>query len=300
MRLPCPPRPPLPDDQLAERQVPLRYEDLSQDGRLLVGTLGPLYGSVVWGSLLARGPVAAAAREQGVVPILTRLTLEGEGGPFSPANPLRVAGGYDLAHSVDERGEVARVHLRIWAEVRGPTGHAYDQHGAPGAEIGAGRVFAEHVFTRLFAPPAERRVVRLDLPGLPGVPPTRCEPLAPPAMLEAPAGAEALDEPGVEPSLALFSLGHTDSNQHVNSLVYPKMFEEMALQRLRRLGLPTALLVRHADCLYRKPFFAGEAAEVRMQVFRAGEGFGVVGAFLPEGSGPGGRPSVALRLLLTP
>jgi hypothetical protein len=296
MRLPTPPWPELPPAQQALHPVPLRYEDLAQDGRLMVSTLGPLYGAVAWRELLQKAPVSSAAREQGVVPILTRLVLDGGGGPFSPSLPLDVRAGYELSHSLDERGEVARLHLEIWAEARGPRGHAYDLLAEPGPEQHAGSVYTEHVFTRLFAPPAERKVLRLDLPGLPPIPPRRIEPLSPGAVLSLPEGAEPLDLPDIDRPLALFSLGHTDSNQHVNSLVYPRIFEDAALRKLRSCGVNTALLVRHADCIFRKPFFAGEAAWIRLQVFSLGESFGAVGAFLPESEGPEGRPSVLVRL----
>lgn len=296
MRLPTPPWPSLPPAQQTRHPVPLRYEDLSQDGRLMVATLGPLYGAVAWKEMLQHAPMAAVAREQGVVPILTRLVLDGGVGPFSPALPLEVEAGYALAHSLDERGELARLHLEIWADARGPRGHAHDLIAAPGPEQQAGRVYAEHVFTRLFAPPGERKVLRLDLPDLPPVPPRRIEPVSAEVMLSLPEDAEPLDGPTVDPILALFSLGHTDSNQHVNSLVYPRLFEDAALRKLRSCGVTTALLTRHADCLYRKPFFAGEAAWVKLQVFAQGDSFGAVGAFFPEKEGPEGRPGVLVRL----
>ena len=113
-----------------------------------------------------------------------------------------------------------------------------------------------------------------------------------------PPGAEPLGEDLLDPVPLQFSLGHTDSNQHVNSLVYPRLFEEAALRRLAGHGVDLRLLVRHADCIFRKPFFAGERALIRLQAFRLGDLFGAVGVFLPEAEGPTGRPSVALRLSL--
>ncbi|MCU0653928.1 MAG: hypothetical protein MUF64_01105 [Polyangiaceae bacterium] len=300
MRLPLPPWPALPAAQQATLPVPLRYEDLAQDGRLLVSTLGPLYGAVAWRELLQKSPVAETAQGQGLVPILTRLVLDGGAGPFSPARPLDVTAGYQLAHSCDAQDQVARIHLQIWAEARGRSGHAYDLLASPGPELLAGRVYAEHVFTRLFAPATERKVLRLDLPGFPPVPPERIDPATADQLLALPEGAEPLGDDHLDPSPVLFSLGHTDSNQHVNSLVYPRLFEESVLRKLHTSGEGHQLLVRYADCMYRKPFFAGEAARVRLRAFRLGAERGAVGVFLPESEGPQGRPSVIVRMLLAP
>lgn len=297
MYVPTPAQPALPDDQRREDDVPLRFEDIAQDGRLMVGALGPLYGAVAWKGLIDQGPMAEAARAQGMLPILTRLVMTGGGGPFRPDRPLRVAGAYDLAHSVDEAGEVARLHLRIWARARGLTGHAYDLLAASGDEQEAGHVYAEHVFTRPFAAPHERRVRSLDLPGLPPLPDTRHEPVAGRDLLGVPPDAIRLG-PDCETTFH-FSLGHTDSNQHVNSLVYPRLFEEAALRQLHAVGRPVDRLVRHADCFYRKPFFAGDEALVSLSLWAVSAGTLVTGTFhaaphgivLPE-------PNVYVRMML--
>src|SRR5258705_9749410 len=108
--------------------------------------------------------------------------------------------------------------------------------------IEVGRCYVEHVFPKLFAPKAERKVLRLDVPGAPAVPATRHVWVPPAALLELPEGATALDaELVADPAPAAFGLMHSDSNQHVNSLVYPRLFEDAALRRLAVHGVPTAL-----------------------------------------------------------
>ena len=62
----------------------------------------------------------------------------------------------------------------------------------------------------------------------------------------------------MDPTPLPLGLAHTDANQHVNSLVYPRLFEEAVLRRLATLGKPTALLTRRAEVAFRKPAFAGE------------------------------------------
>ena len=69
---------------------------------------------------------------------------------------------------------------------------------------------------------------------------------------------------------------HTDGNQHVNSLVYPRIFEELAL---RRHGDPK-ILARAIELRWRKPFFAGDRATVALSI----EGDSAVGTFAPAAS----------------
>jgi hypothetical protein len=65
-----------------------------------------------------------------------------------------------------------------------------------------------------------------------------------------------------------FGLDHTDSNQHVNSLVYPRLFAEAALRRLAELERPRRLLIRALDIAYRKPSFAGDRVRIHTRLFR--------------------------------
>src|SRR5205823_12900006 len=48
-------------------------------------------------------------------------------------------------------------------------------------------------------------------------------------------GARALDEVAPDDFAETFGLVHTDSNHHVNSLVYIRLFEEAALRRFGKL-----------------------------------------------------------------
>ena len=68
---------------------------------------------------------------------------------------------------------------------------------------------------------------------LPEVPPVRWPWQAPATLLDLPAGATALDGALTPDDTAtVFGLDHTDSNQHVNSLVYPRLLVEATLRRL--------------------------------------------------------------------
>jgi hypothetical protein len=84
----------------------------------------------------------------------------------------------------------------------------------------------------------------------------------------------------------------------VNSLVYPRMFEEAALRRLAARGRPTAVLGRAVEIAYRKPCFAGQRMRIWLRAYvRRGE-HGAVGTFVPEGE-PAARPHAVLRLELS-
>src|SRR5579859_289116 len=235
--------PPAPDvPERAEGDSPLRYEDVSQDGRVMLLALPHTIGDVIWRKILAHHPLAKSGRE-GIVSILTRMIIdcsvgsasECGAGPIGVGKPLRADGRFQLAHTTDANETVDRLMLNMWCTAWAPRGRTF---GPPppgaGEPIAVGRVFAEHVLTRLFAPPAERKV--LTLPS--GIPPVRWQWRDHAAVLALPEGAAWLDEEFVaDPAEMVFGLTHTDSNQHVNSLVYPRLFQEAALRRLAHKGL---------------------------------------------------------------
>lgn len=298
--LPFPDLPALPPDQRSVASMALRYSDVTQDGRLSVLAVPHGTGPAIWGTLLADRPVSDAIAAQGVIPILSRQIVEGGEGPISVASPVELRGAYQLAHTVDAAGAVDRIVMSFWLDVHAPRGRT---SGPPpdgaGEPLRAGRCFVEHVFTRLFAPPEQRKVQRLDFPGVPPVPPDRYEWRPPEALLALPPGAEPL-EPELRPDAAriAFGLDHSDSNQHVNSQVYPGLFIDAALRRLAELGRPTALLCRRIEIAYRKPCFAGDRVRVTLRAFTLGDAHGAALALVPDGAE--GRPYATAQLLLAP
>jgi len=302
-----PEQPEVPAEQRVRGQSSLSYEDVSQDGRLMLLALPQAIGHVIWQKLMAPHPLTRAAQSTGIVPLLTRYVIEGGEGPVSVRALLEVSGRYQLAHTVGPDGEVARLVLAMWADVSAPIGRTY---GPPppraGELVRVGRVFAEHVLTRPFAPQGARKVVRLEVEGIPPVPPDRLEWRPPEAVLELPPGGRALDEePVLDSARVVFGLGHTDSNQHVNSLVYPRLFQDAALRRLAAHGRPTDLLATRLEVAYRKPSFAGGRAAIALRAFEVGERsgaatgtgrtVGATGAFVEEGS-PAGRPLCTVQM----
>jgi hypothetical protein len=301
-----PDEPELPASHRASAPVSLRYEDVSQDGRLMLEMLPTALGDVVWKHLFVQHPMTRAARKTGIVPILSRVVLEGGDGPISIAGPVEGHGAYALSHTVDERGEVERILLGMWCRVTGVVGRTYGSRPPnAGSPITLGRVYAEHVLTRPFAPPEQRRVVRVEAEGVPAVPEAQREWTPPESVLALPEGATPLDDAlVVDPAPVVFGLDHTDSNQHVNSLVYPRLFVEATLRRLAMLGRPTQLIARFAEIAYRKPSFAGDRLRIALRAFewdgRAGAVLALVTPEEAEGDLSRARPRCVARMLLAP
>jgi hypothetical protein len=294
-----PAEPEVPPEQRGVAEGRVRYEDIAQDGRLTLLALPHSYGLAVWQALLVDHPMTRPLQRDGVMPILTKLVLEGGEGPLSVRKPIEMHGCYQLGHTVDESAMPDRILLDMWTRLYAPRSRTV---GPPppgaGERILVGRCFAEHVFTRLFAPPESRKVLRLEVPGADPVPRTPRPWRAPDSFLQLPRGAVPLDEELVpDDAEVVFGVAHTDSNQHVNSLVYPRLFEDAAVRRLAARGVTAPLLGRRVEVGYRKPCFAGERLRLLVRSFRLGGGYGAVGTFQAPGAA---RPHVTLRLLLEP
>ena len=132
---PFPALPEVPAAQRAAGTGHLRYEDICQDGRVLVAALPHAIGLTLWQGLLDRHPLARAAATTGVVPVLTRLVIEGTDASVSVRRPFSAEGGYRLAHTADAAGAVDRLLLETWVALAAPLGRT---HGPP--PPGAGTV----------------------------------------------------------------------------------------------------------------------------------------------------------------
>ncbi len=290
-----PPLPPArgPGQDGGRAEIAPRYEDIAQDGRLQLTALMPGLGAAIWQGLLAKIPAIATFRAQGILPILRRLVAVGEDRPVSANVPVRYEGSFRFAR--EQGGD--RLFANMWLEARAPiasTLGADPPADAPYALVG--RVFAEHVITRPFAPPAERRVTRLDAPGIPPIPEDEHPFETAEALV---AGSDGAASPLEGAGDVVFGTMHTDSNQHVNSLVYPRFFEEAAVRRLvedARVPAAHQLLARAIELRWRRPFFTGERAHIAMRILDAAEGsgwkVGAVGAF----HGGGAKPSSTVKM----
>lgn len=275
--------PPFPDaapDGAGAGKVAVRYEDVAQDGRVMVETLATSVNEALWRVALRGHPLEEHAFAKGTLAILSRIVAEGGEGPFSVDGPFDAECRFVLARGDDPRGGGPRLYLNGWVDTFAPIGRTHFPAGPrEGERALVGRVFSEHVFTRPFAPPAERKVSRFEVPGLPAVPAVVHAPPPPARLLELPAGATPLGDFAVDEAPIAFGLRHTDSNQHVNSLVYPQLFEDAALRRLASLAEDTRVLMRSLEIAYRKPCFAGQTARVALGLYREGARLGAYGGF---------------------
>ncbi len=264
---------------------PVRYEDIAQDGRIQLLPLTTSLGTV-WNTSLLQHPLVPWCTQEAVLPILTRLVVTGAGGPFAIDAKLEVQGAFTLARVADAAGATSKLLMVIETALFAPKGRTnFPPPDDAGARDAAGTVLAEHVFTRPFASSREERRV-LSLPDF-GGPPMEAWPWAEPKeLLQLPPGARALDALSPDEAPLVFGLSHTDSNQHVNSLVYPRLFEEAAVRRFAKLGRPADLLARELDVRFRKPSFAGDRLTLLLQAYETGDGLGALGAFVEPGGGP--------------
>ena len=113
---------------------------------------------------------------------------------------------------------------------------------------------------------------------------------------ELPPGARWLDELAADPTDYAFTLDQTDSNQHVNSLVYVRLFLDAINRRLLATGRSMRLRSRAVDIAYRKPCFAGDKVRARVRLFEHEGNVGAAG--LIEGSD--GKPRCYVRIQLGP
>ena len=280
----APKEPEVAPEQVSEANFVLRYEDITQEGRLKLASIPNAFSDAIWRTLISSNPMYRSCFEQGILPILSRFVLGGEPTSVSPQRPLQVKARYQLARAVAPTGETERLLLNFWATLWGQPGHPLSPVPESDTFVLVGSAFGEHIFTRPFASKEERKV--LSLAGVEGAPsePAVIQPWSPPhALLQLPEGAVLIDSLLVpDESPTVFGMMHTDGNQHVNSLVYPKLFEEALLRRLSALGKPTEVLAKLLDVRYRKPCFAGERLRVWSQLFTYEGSLGAVGVLLPE------------------
>jgi len=325
--------------------VALRFEDVTQDGRLVLEALPNALGTTVWRRMLTHDPFTRHCFENGIVPILTRFRLQGTPGPFSAHVQLEAQATSRIAIAVrpghaeayglgrhpaqayglgsrpaqdsclgprpqtgaEDAQSDARIVLDVWAELHASIGRTYGATPRDGERALAGRVFAEHTFTRLLAPPGQRRVSPLDVPGASAIGETRPPSPAPESIASMPAGAVPLESAlRLDPVPIAFGLVHTDSNMHVNSLAYLRVFEEAALRRFAELGRGSSLLARQIDIAYRKPCSAGQTMRVALQAFEHEGTLGVRAVLVERIDGPGeqtltgGRPHTFVQMTFEP
>jgi hypothetical protein len=300
MLFPAPPAPAFPPEHATTSPLYPRYEDCTQDGRLNTLAIPPALATL-WNRRNDGNVTEHQARERGLMPLLTRLTVTSLDQPIRVTRSFEANCGFQVAHDRDASGAVSRLFMNVWCEVRGRP-HVPAAQRVPGGGrdlVLAGQAFAEHTYTRPFAPPDQRRVTSFaGLDGVPAVPEPRYHQPAPASAGEAPEGASWLDELTADPVDTRFLLDHTDANQHVNSLVYVRLYLEAMGRRLAAAGQPDKLRSRGFDIAYRKPSFVGERVRAHIRLFAVGNLIG--GAGFLAAAGEEARPRCYVRTLYGP
>jgi len=300
MPFPAPTAPVFPPGQSTTSERHLRYEDCTQDGRLIAVAVPPALAAL-WQTVLAQHPGARSASVAGVVPLMTRLTVSSVDQAIRVQRPVETVSGFELAHDRDAAGAVSKLFLNVWADVKAIPGRAGRGAPRPASRdlVIAGRAFAEHVFTRPFAPVDQRRVVSLaGVDGYPDLPATRYAQPAPGSAGEAPDGAAWLDELTPDAVDIVFTLDQTDANQHVNSQVYVRHFLAAVQRQLAAGGHPANIRSKAFDIAYRKPSFVGERVRAFVRLFALGDHLG--GAGFIAGPGEEAKPRCYVRALFGP
>lgn len=281
----------------ARASIHLRYEDLTQGGQLKITSLLEVTGRTGFAHLWVHHPLIATMN-QGILPILTRLVMQTEAEPTLLGAVLEADGGMELSREQSAGGEVQALFVNMFADLYGPRGRSFGpQPEGAGERVRLGRVFAEHTFTKPFAPAGQRKVLAFEVPGQPALPEATHTRKSITALL-APEPGDAWLDGDFQPDAApwVFGMVHTDHNQHVNSLVYASLFEDSALRRLSEHGLDTRLQAASIELVYRKPCFAGERVLCHLRAFESGGLPGAVGYVTAPGTPPE-RAHCALRLL---
>lgn len=295
-----PPTHPISARHTTKAELTLRYEDITQDGRLRLTTMPECLARTVWGKLIGPSKLFGQLTAQGIAPLLTRLVIEGGDGPISVAHPLQAIGRFRFAHSLDDDAEVQRIVLNMWGELNGPRASVRDpQPEGRGETINVGRIFAEHTLSRPFAAKGERKVRRLDgITGISPYPKANYLGESPRGLLALPRGSEALEPLTADPQPVVFGVDDTDSNQHVNSLAYPGVFRAAALRRFAQAGQSPKLMLRTLEIGFRKPSFAGESLHVHVRQFRYRSRVGAICTLGAED--PDQSPRCIARMYFTP
>lgn len=251
---------------------------------------------------------------RGIAPITLAVELAAGGAPIALGRPLEQRyeitlrraqlpptrpGAAGAAGAPRERLLLdQRIALHGFRRSGGATDLGYDDGSGEALEAGSFRLV--QVFTRPFGASGERavRTVPLEFAALREQPWEGPLPTA--AWLGAGVeGGTELAVPGVLPYGRVWGRGHTDINHHVTVVEYLRLLELAQAAGVHAAGLNVA---RHRlarmQCVFQRPFFAGERCAVQGRLLQARQGTWLLGGIHRRGlDGTLERdPSIAARL----
>ncbi|MCB0218350.1 MAG: hypothetical protein KDH09_01530 [Chrysiogenetes bacterium] len=273
------------------------FDDITERYALKMTSLARMGAPVNWALFQKEVMPPHLRLKKGLAAIVYRQELEITDTPLQIQTPLKVLVKLQLGKNGE--GEDTRIIARSDVEVLGtPMGG--------GELVSAGRMMIDHVFTRLTAPPPERRVRAFD-PEMDFSAPTPAREfdyLAPQALLDPPAGYEPLGEAVCDGEPHVWPYGNTDPNLHIHMMDYVGFGATFATDQFARLGKPaTDYFFNRCSVVYRRPFFTGDPYHRRGRAFTLDGGaptdLALCGAYYrTEGAPPEGeKPAVAFRFL---
>lgn len=271
----------------------MHYHDVAQDGRLCVTAPAPAIGWL-WRDLITHLPGAREIQGKGTIPVLTRLIINTSEAPVRVDQGLTADGGYYLARNTTG----SHLYLNIGATMYARGGRLLPLSG-PEPAFAAASIFAEHTFTNIFGGPGQRAVTKLHASGFPEIPSDIYDTSAPALIAEVPTTATTLAADDFDDAYLIAGLDHTDSNQHINSLVYVRWFIDAALRRCASIDQSKPMrLARALEVAYRKPCFAGDRLRAKLALYQPADdtaAIGVAGALFRNHDD---KPCAYLRLIL--
>jgi acyl-CoA thioesterase FadM len=293
IRLPSPTLPNIDSSARGRPSGEMRYDDVAQDGRFGVLATTPTVGWL-WRDLITHLPGAREMQGKGTIPVLTRLIVNTSESPARVDQPLVADGGFYIARN----SAGSHLYLNIAATLLARGGRLLPLSG-PDPEFPVANIFAEHTFTNIFGAPGQRSVTRLHAPGFPEVPEQVYDASAPALVAAVPIGATLLADLQADSAQLVAGFDHTDSNQHVNSLVYVRWFIEAALRRVESIGKSSPRrLTRSLEIAYRKPCFAGDRIGARLALYQPDDDPSSIGAAGSLHRGDDDKPCAFVKILL--
>ena len=222
------------------------------------------------------------------------MTLVSTEQPIHVNRAVEVRAGFELAHDRDDAGDVTRLFMNVWTEVRGAAGRI-----SPNSKPGRARARRPPVRrAHVHAPARAARSAQGHAPrgrGLSERPDAHPPPPAPATAQEPPDGARWLDElaPDTAPTTTSRSIRPTRTSTSTRWST-SGCSSTRSIAGSPRAGRRGKLRSRAVDIAYRKPSFAGDRVRAQLRLYEGPDGLGAAGFI----AGDDGKPRVYVRVAI--
>ncbi len=291
------------DSLSGSRSIPLTWAELDADYTLKLPALfHPCLDALT--AVITDAFDLFGMGRRGIAPITHYVELSATAAPLALGRALELRYRIGLFRALLPAGRGGTPRERLLLDQRIAL-HGFRRSGSAtalgfddgkGAPVQAGGFRLVQVFTRPFAPPAERQV--LQVPAEFSTLRERPLPEPPPSLERLwaePPGLRDVTPQGVLPLARVWGRGHTDINHHVTVAEYLRLLETSGITLLHAAGLPVAAhRTAHMACLFRRPCYAGDVCAVQGRLLHGP----LPGGLLPGGPLLGGTSGSSGTLLL--